>query len=232
MPSGDRQLPLALPHQGAMSRADFLVGAGNERAIDLVDRWPAWPERGAFLYGPPGSGKSHLVAIWQAASGAAIVPGAALDMSAAEEAIAAGAVAIEDLHSGPLDERALFHLLNVATERRIPLLVTSRSGPADLAVGLADLASRLRAMLLIELERPDDDLLRRVLIKLFADRQLSVEPAVVDFIVVRMERSLEAANALSALIDEEALAGGRPITRRLAGEALAALGGPSFPDEA
>ena len=60
----------------------------------------------------------------------------------------------------------------------------------------------------MELGEPDDDLLRRVLVKLFADRQLAVDSAVVDYIVVRMERSLQAANALVDDLDREALAAG------------------------
>jgi chromosomal replication initiation ATPase DnaA len=88
-------------------------------------------------------------------------------------------------------------------------------------VTLADLASRLRAARPVELGEPDDDLLRRVLVKLFADRQLAVDSAVVDYIVVRMERSLQAANALVDDLDREALAAGGAITRRLAAGALA-----------
>ena len=220
-----RQLALGLPHRAALSRADFLVGEANRAAVALIDRWPLWPEAGVFLAGPAGSGKSHLVEIWRRASEAVVLPAAALDKRAAEAAGNASAVAVEDLHAGDLDEAALFHLLNLARERRTAVLLTSRLAPAALAVRLADLASRLRAMYPAALAAPDDDLLRRVLVKLFADRQLAVDAAVIDFLALRMERSLEAANGLVARLDEEALAAGRPITRRLAAEALAAMPG-------
>jgi chromosomal replication initiation ATPase DnaA len=219
-----RQLALGLPHRAALGRADFLVGDANRAAVTLIDHWPLWPEAGVFLAGPAGSGKSHLVEIWRRASEAVVLAAGTLDKGAAEVAGNASAVAVEDLHAGDLDEAALFHLLNLARERRTAVLLTSRLAPAALAVRLLDLASRLRAMHPAALAAPDDDLLR-VLVKLFADRQLAVEAAVIDFLVLRMERSLEAANALVAHLDEEALAAGRPITRRLAAEALAAMPG-------
>ncbi|HMN87734.1 MAG TPA: hypothetical protein PKA74_17355, partial [Bauldia sp.] len=189
-----RQLALGLDHQAAFTRADFLVGDANQDAVSLVDRWPLWPEEGVFLLGPAGSGKSHLVEIWRRASGALAVSAARLGTAEAAAAGEAPAVAVEDLRAGPLDEAALFHLLNLVRERRIPLLVTSRLPAGALGLRLPDLASRLRAIRPVGLAAPDDDLLRRVLVKLFADRQLAVDAAVIDYLARRMERSLEAAS--------------------------------------
>jgi chromosomal replication initiation ATPase DnaA len=218
-----RQMALGLPHEAALGRADFIVGSANREAVDIIDRWPAWPERGLLLIGPPGSGKSHLSAIWRAASGAGSVVASRLGDHDAARLAAAGAVAVEDLHAGPVDEAALFHLVNATAEQGASLLFTSRLRPSALGLGLPDLVSRLRAMRLTELREPDDALLRQVLTKLFADRQLIVEPAVIEFIAVRMVRSLEAANAIAERLDRDALAENRAITSRLAGEVLGAL---------
>jgi chromosomal replication initiation ATPase DnaA len=220
-PPAARQLPLSLPHRAAMTRADFLVGSANAQAIDLVDRWPEWPAPVVLLAGPVGSGKSHIVEIWREASGGEIVAAADLTDASVVSLVTSGAVAVEDLHVGPIDEPALFHLLNLATERKAPVLLTSRVWASALPIGLADLASRLRAARPVELGEPDDDLLRRVLVKLFADRQLAVDASVVDYIVVRMERSLQAANVLVDAIDHDALAAAAPITRRVAAAAIA-----------
>ncbi|MEO8669435.1 MAG: hypothetical protein ABI399_13020 [Bauldia sp.] len=214
-----RQLAFSLPHRPASGRADFLTGAANYEAITLIDRWPDWPVRVVNLFGPVGSGKSHLTEIWRRASGAAVIAAPALSRSDAEMMLAAGAVAVEDLH-GKFDEEALFHLLNLAGERNTPVLLTSRNAPAASYVALPDLASRLRAAQPVRLAEPDDYLLRHVLAKLFADRQLAVAPAVIDYIVTRLDRSLEAANIIVERLDREALAEGRAITRRLAGAAL------------
>jgi chromosomal replication initiation ATPase DnaA len=220
-PPAARQLPLSLPHRAQMTRADFLVGPGNAEAIALVDAWPRWPSPVVLLAGPVGSGKTHIVEIWREASGAACVPAPDLRDADVVSLVGTGAVAVEDLHAAPFDEAALFHLLNLATERKAPMLLTSRVWASALPVTLPDLASRLRAARPVELGEPDDDLLRRVLVKLFADRQLAVEPAVVDYVVTRMERSLEAASAVVDAIDHDALAAGAPITRRVAAAAIA-----------
>ncbi len=154
-----------------------------------------------------------------------MTPAAALDDSAVPAMVGRRRGAVEDLHAGPIAEAALFHLLNLAGERGAPVLLTSRVWPAALPLTLADLASRLRAARPVELGEPDDELLRRVIVKLFADRQLAVDGAVVDYIVVRMERSLEAANLIVAELDREALAESRAITRPLAAAALVRTAG-------
>jgi chromosomal replication initiation ATPase DnaA len=216
-------LPLSLPHRPSLGRADFLTGDANAAAIAFVDRWPDWPTRPVLLHGPAGSGKTHLAAIWSEASGAELIGASELTEEAIVAADGRRAFAVEDLQNGAIDEPALFHLLNLATERGMALLLTSRVPASALPIALPDLASRLRAALPLELAAPDDELLRQVLIKLFADRQLMLDKAVVDFIVARMERSLEAANLIVERLDREALAAGRPITVRFAAEALRPL---------
>jgi chromosomal replication initiation ATPase DnaA len=218
-PPTARQLPLSLPHRAAMTRADYLVGAANRAPIALIDGWPDWPDRAVLLSGPAGSGKTHLVEIWRTASRAAVV--AANALGDVEALVAAPAVAVEDLHLGLRDEAGLFHLINLSGERRVPLLMTSRLPAGALPLRLPDLASRLRAARPIEVGAPDDALLRLVLVKLFADRQLTVDANVIETIVTRMERSLEAADRIVAELDREALAGGRAISRRLAAATLA-----------
>lgn len=215
-----RQIPLSLPHEPALGRADFLVGTANAEALALIDRWPDWPSRTVFLAGPVGAGKSHLVEIWRVASNAEVTAAATIDVSDVDSLLRSGAVAVEDLHAGPIDEAALFHLLNIAIEKNAAVLMTSRLAPGALRLELADLVSRLRAAHCVEVAEPDDELLRRVLTKLLADRQLAVDRAVVDFIVTRMERSLGTANLIVDRLDKEALAAGRAITVPFAAAAL------------
>lgn len=217
-----RQLALTLPHQPALGAGDFLVGEANREAFEAVTRWPDWAAPVLWLWGPAGSGKSHLVEVWRGISAAARSSAASLSNEAVEDLIASGAAAIESIDEG-VDERALFHLLNLARQRGASLLLTSRQGPDLFSPPLPDLASRLRAAHGIEVRAPGDDLLRQVLVKLFADRQILVDPAVVDFILRRIERSFEAANAVVAALDGAALAEGRSVTRALASSVLGRL---------
>jgi chromosomal replication initiation ATPase DnaA len=217
-----RQLALTLPHQPALGAGDFLVGEANREAFEAVMRWPDWTAPVLWLWGPAGSGKSHLVEVWRGRSGANRETAAELGNDRVEDIFDGGAAAVEGIDE-KADERALFHLLNLARQRGASLLLTSREGPDTLAPQLPDLASRLRAVQAVGVRPPGDDLLRQVLVKLFADRQILVDPTVVDYILRRMERSFEAANAIVAALDGAALAEGRSVSRALAASVLGRL---------
>jgi chromosomal replication initiation ATPase DnaA len=213
-----RQLALALGHDESFAREDFLAGPQNAAALALIERWPEWPARTMLLVGPEGSGKSHLAAIWAARSAARTISARELDQPSVPDLLAVGALAVEDLATWHVEERALFHLLNLAREQGAHLLFTSRNLPAAWPVKLPDLVSRLREIPVFTLEPPDDALLRAVLVKLFADRQLAVDESLIAYLVTRMERSFAAARAAVAALDREALRQQRPVTRALASE--------------
>ena len=213
-----RQLAFALPHAESFSRDDFLEGPGNAAAVELIDRWPEWPGRVVMLVGEAGSGKSHLAAIWAANSGARATAARALTAGAVPGALATGALVVEDLAPSGLDERALFHLLNLARQEEADVLMTARTPPAGWALELPDLLSRLRAVPVVTLAPPDDALLRALIVKLCFDRQLSVDEALVNYVASRIERSFAAVRKAVALLDAEALRLRRPVTRALAVE--------------
>jgi chromosomal replication initiation ATPase DnaA len=212
------QLILDLPHRPALGAEDFLISTSNQAAADIVDRWPDWPHRSVLVVAPAGAGKTHLANVWRLKSGAAAFAAGALGEP--DVARARGALLIEDLHAGVGHERALFHLLNLVREHKLSMLLTSRLPPGELEVSLPDLRSRLRALPLVAISAPDEALLKAVLVKHFADRQLAVEPHVISYIALHMERSMEAAATIVAEIDQRALAAHRKVTRGLAGEVL------------
>jgi chromosomal replication initiation ATPase DnaA len=214
-----RQLPLDLPTTPRFGREEFLAAPSNRAALEMIERWPDWPDRALTLIGPKGAGKSHLCAIWAARAGArAIAPDAlpALDELAEETA---RAFLIDDVDRAS-DETALFHLLNFVSENGAFLLMSAARAPRTESVRLPDLLSRLRRAPAVEIGAPDEELVRAVLVKLFADRQLIVEPPALAFAALRLERSLDAARAFVAALDREALAQGRPVTRALAAKVM------------
>jgi len=215
---GPRQLVLALDHAVSFAREDFLSGPSNDAALTLIDRWPDWPNRVMALTGPEGAGKSHLAAIWSEAAGARVLSGKLLGETNLPAAFATGALVLEDLEPKGLDERALFHLLNLAREENAFVLITARAALNTLPVAIRDLASRLRSIPAVALTAPDDALLRSLIVKLAADRQLSVDEPLVNYVVNRIERSFAAARAAVAHLDEEAMRQHRPVTRALAAE--------------
>lgn len=213
-----RQLAFALDHSESFARDDFLVGPSNETALSLIERWPDWPSRMMLLVGPEGSGKSHLAAIWAQMAGARIAAARALDSAAVPAALATGALVLESLDPAGFDERALFHLINLLREEEAFVLATARSAPVHWNIELPDLASRLRALPVVSLDAPDDALLRALIVKLFADRQLAVDENVVVYLATRIERSFAGARAAVEALDREALRLQRPVTRALAGQ--------------
>jgi chromosomal replication initiation ATPase DnaA len=211
---------LALPHAESVTRDDFLEGPSNEAGLALIDAWPDWPNRVMLLAGPEGSGKSHLAAIWAEQAGARSTSAHALTPAGVPGALATGALVVEDLKSQGFDERALFHLLNLAREEQASVLITARTGPAAMEIELRDLRSRLRAVPTVLLLPPDDRLFRALIIKLCADRQLAVDEGVVSYLASRIERSFAAARRAVELLDSEALRQRRPASRALAAELL------------
>jgi chromosomal replication initiation ATPase DnaA len=214
-----RQLPLDLPSSPRFGREEFLPAPANRAALEMVERWPDWPDRVLMLIGPKGAGKSHLCAIWAARAGARVVAPDALPTLEQLAAQAPQAILIDDIDR-VADETALFHLLNFVNESDAFLLMSARRAPRTEDVRLPDLLSRLRRAPAVEIGAPDEELVRAVLVKLFADRQLTVEPPALAFAAMRLERSLDAARSFGDALDHEALAQGRPVTRALAAKVI------------
>jgi chromosomal replication initiation ATPase DnaA len=209
MPS---QLVLPLEPLNAMTRADFIVVPGNQRALAFLDSWPDWPAPAAALFGPPASGKTHLARIWAERSGAVLVQADSLDEPVA------GAAVVENCDSprAPGHQSALFAML----EQGAPLLLTGRSAPSAWPVSLPDLTSRFRSLVTFELGEPDEALLTALAVKLFADRQLLVPEAVVTRLVHGLERSAAAVRDFIAKADREALSRQKPINVQLIRELM------------
>jgi chromosomal replication initiation ATPase DnaA len=222
-----RQLTLDWPHQPSFAREDFLPAPSNREALRAVDLWPGWAGRMLLLVGPEGAGKSHLGAVWARAASAVTVSAEAPSKAALDAGAGASALLIEDADRIGPAEAGLFHLVNAALQKGAWLLLTARAAPDAWGLKTPDLLSRLRLAPVVRLAAPDLELTEAVLYKLFSDRQLQVEPHVVAYIALRIERSLGAARQLVALLDREALARGRRVTRAMASEFLRETVSPS-----
>ncbi len=214
------QLPLDLPHRPGLGEEDFLEAPSNETALAMVRLWPNWPQKTLLLTGPQGAGKSHLAAIWarRAGAGSFFVRDLTLDLLPALSG--EKALVLENADESPAKEVEMFHLLNLAGESGLNLLIVARKKPDMWGLATRDLLSRLRRAPQVSIEAPDEAFLRAILVKLFHDRQIRVDESVIDFLSLRLERSFEAAQKIVAALDREGLARGRAITRPLAAQLL------------
>lgn len=216
------QLTLDLPHRAALGAEDFLVSDCNLPAVRLIDAWPDWRDNVQLLIGPAASGKTHLARVWQALSGACSLNPDNLGMDFVDSMGAGTPLVVEDADRVAYDEKTLFHLLNLAREKELSVLLTARSAPRSWRLALPDLLSRLNGVPAVEIGAPDEALIRTVLLKHFADRQLDIDPKVLTYLALHVDRSLAAAAAAVAAIDRAALATGRKISRQLVMEVLEA----------
>jgi chromosomal replication initiation ATPase DnaA len=214
-PGEPRQMPLDLALSPKLTREDIIVGKSNRAAVEIIDLWPAWPSPVVVLVGPNGSGKTHLARAWAARASAVALN--ASELAPIEMAISSPqAFLIEDIGEAALDETGVFHMMNSIRQQGGSLLLTSKLGPSSWSIALADLKSRLQSATVVEIAEPDDALLLLVLAKLFADRQVIVEPNVSEYLVTRMERSFSEAVRMVAQLDALALEKKARITRSLA----------------
>jgi chromosomal replication initiation ATPase DnaA len=212
-----RQLRLTLRRPTLSSRDAFVNGASNATATAAVDSWPRWPGGCLALVGPEGVGKSHLARAWTD-SAAAVV----LDRQSPDVAAACGRpVLLEDVDQG-VDEEALFHLINLAAHEGAGLLLTARTPPATWPAALPDLRSRLNALMVGEIDEPDDAVLTGVLKTFFRERSIRPHDDVYPYLLRRMERSIPGAREIVRILDEAYDGDIRPVSRVLAREILEA----------
>jgi chromosomal replication initiation ATPase DnaA len=213
------QLVLAWPIAPDYGRAAFAVSEAHAAALRIIDGWPQWPGPCAVISGPPASGKSHLLHIWAARASAVVLPGPNINPDQVLALAQGVRAAVDDADQAAAHAEgahALFHLINRAQQEGGFVLLSGASPPRRWDTPLADLRTRLGAATAADIEPPDDALLAAILAKLFADRQLTASPALISFLISRMERSYAAAATLVAAIDTATLGTGKTLSFELA----------------
>jgi chromosomal replication initiation ATPase DnaA len=222
-PSRSRQLALPFARDEGYDAADFCPAPSNALAREWLARPEGWTNGRLILFGPAGSGKTHLLSIWATANQAEIHDGARLRFLA-RTPTSPLAIDDSDIVSEP---RALLHVLNAAAEAGQKVLLTARQPPARQSFKLADLASRLRASLAVEIGPPEDELLDMLLTRLAAERQLTISPSVRQFLLTHLPRTAASIREAIARLDHASLGRGIRISRALAASLLRELAEPA-----
>lgn len=213
-----KQLVLPFAQMEDFSAEDFCPAPSNAPAREWLARPDAWTNGRMVLHGEPGCGKTHLLHIWAAANDAVLLDGGTLSGLIRPTR----PVAVDDADAVP-EPRALLHLLNAASEEGVAVLMSSRLAPVRMGYKLADLSSRLRAALSVEIRLPEDELLERLLVKLAAQRQVQLSIPVRNHLLLHLPRTAAAYREAMARLDRAAQASGGRINRALATEILVGL---------
>ena len=212
------QLAFEWPTGVALGPADFFVSEANAQAAGMVADPESWPDGKLVLVGPQGCGKTHLARIFAGHQDAVLVQASALKEDFQTDAFD---VVIEDMENlSPDAEEAVFHLHNYLRGNDGHLLMTARTPPSRWPIALPDLRSRMEATTVVRITDPDDALLSALVMKLFADRQITPKQDLVEYLIKRIDRSFAAASRIVTKLDEVAMAEGRKINRALAGDLL------------
>ena len=224
-----RQLPLPLGFAPGYAASDFIADSSNAAARLWLADPGRWPNGRLALHGEAGRGKTHLLHVWAAQAGARLVDGAGLRLP-----LLAGEIAAIDDADLAAPE-ALLHTLNASAEAGHRVLLAAREPPGRWPVALPDLRSRLRATLAAGLDVPSDAMRAALLVRLLADRQLSLAMPLQDWLLTRLPRSAATLREVVARLDRASLAHGRALSRPLLADVLAGLrnddDGPGDEDE-
>ena len=213
------QLILEFPSHKAYKKEDFYVSPSNQQAYDFINSWPRWIKRTVNIFGPYGSGKSHLVSILKNKTSCLQVNSNELNENIFIKYKTKEALIIENLDE-KISENLLFALWNIALQDNKYLMITSKKSIVSYKFKLKDLASRITSSLIIGIKLPSDDLISVILAKNFSDKQIKVEKKHIEYIIKRIDRSYEKISQFILILDKYSLKKGSPFSLKLIKEVL------------
>ena len=213
------QLILKFPTERAYKKEDFYVSPSNQEAYNFIDSWPRWIKRIANIFGPSGSGKSHLASILNSKTSCLKIDSEDLDDNIFLEFKTKEALIVENLNE-EISEKLLFSIWNVALQDNKYLLITSKKPISSYKYKLKDLKSRIDSTLNIGIELPSDDLISVIIAKNFSDKQILVEKKHIEYIIKRIDRSYEKIAQFISTLDKYSLKKGTPFGLKLIKEVL------------
>ena len=213
------QLILKFPTQQAYKKEDFYVSPSNQEAYDFINSWPKWIKRIINIFGPSGSGKSHLASMLKSKTSCLWIDSNELNEKTFLKFKTKETLIIENLNE-KISEKLLFTLWNIALQDNKYFLITSTKPLNSYKFKINDLVSRVNSSLIIGISLPSDDLISVILAKNFSDKQIKVEKKHIDYIIKRIDRSYEKISQFILTLDKYSLKKGKPFGLKLIKEVL------------
>ena len=209
------QLIFKFPFSKKYYEQDFFVSNNNFSAFKLVESWPTWPGKWLNIFGETGSGKTHLAKILEKRiKKIKLVDSKDVDDDIIQSLIKLDCLIIDNF-SNNIDEKLLYSILNQSKQLDNYLLINSNESLKNINFELKDLSSRVNSFLYIGIELPDDDLLKVIISKTLSDKQISINPKILDYIINNVERSYEKMFKFLKDVDELSLSTGKSININL-----------------
>jgi len=167
---------------------DFYLSKSNKHVFDFLNIWPKWNKNFVNIIGEKLSGKTHLINIFLQKNKGIKFEGKFLQDDDLKKIKIHENVVIEDL-SSEVDEKLLYSLLNLIEQDNKFIIVTSIKPIVRITFDLNDLKSRAKNFILLNIEKPDDELIFAIILKNLSDRQIALDDKFIEFIIKRIERS-------------------------------------------
>ena len=167
---------------------DFYLSKSNKHVFDFLNTWPKWERNFVNVTGEKLSGKTHLMNIFLNKNKGIKFEAKLLKNDDLKNIKIYENIVIENL-SSDINERLLYSLLNLIEQDNKFIIVTSTEPIVNITFDLKDLQSRAKNFILLNIEKPDDELIFAIIIKNLSDRQISLDDKFIEFIIKRIERS-------------------------------------------
>ena len=167
---------------------DFYLSKSNKHVFDFLNIWPKWENNFVNVIGEKLSGKTHLMNIFLQKNKGIKFHGTSLRDDDLKKIKIYENIIIEDL-SSDIDEKLLYSLFNLIEQDNKFIIVTSTEPIVNITFDLKDLKSRTKNFILLNIEKPEDDLIFAIILKNLSDRQITLDNKFIEYIVKRIERS-------------------------------------------
>ena len=198
---------------------DFFISNSNKHIFNLLDVWPKWEKNFLNIIGEKFSGKTHIINIFLEKFKGIKISSKKLDNEFLKKIKIYQNIVLEDLDE-VVDENLLFTFLNIIDQDNKYLIITTKKPITNIEFKLKDLKSRSSNFLLLNIEKPDDELIFALILKNLSDRQISIEKKLIDYVIKRIDRSYSKIFDFIYKIDEISLKKKKSIDLKIIKEAL------------
>ena len=209
------QLIFKFPFSKKYYEQDFFVSSNNFSAYKLIEGWPTWPGNWLNIFGSPGSGKTHLAKILEKKiKKLMIIDAKKINDETVQELNNLDCLIIDNFNKN-ISEKLFYSILNQSKQLNNYVLINSHTSIKNFDFEIKDLKSRINSFLQIGIELPSDDLLKVIITKTLSDKQITINPKLLDFIINNVERSYEKMFKFLKDVDELSLSSGKSININL-----------------